>query len=292
MRRTTLLIGLIVLFFDAPAQIIKEHAFDDQASVNMQVIKLENSGQKICVVNRVDSISYQVIFYDLDYTEFKTVSIDLAPLFIITNYSFPSLIFRFVSENVFDQDPDIDLLCQLTYFDADNAEYAQVLVIHENGSVLFESDVNNSNAWLLNSSIVNSSILPSLVNTEDGTKMILDVFYFGDNTYSYDVYSLPGVLPSSMKDAILSDEIPGNYLRAYPVPANESVTLEYKLAGDQRNGIIEITDDQGKTIQKLRIDVNQGMIRMPVSGFSNGLYFYRLNTRRGVPRSGKMMILR
>ena len=122
--------------------------------------------------------------------------------------------------------------------------------------------------------------------------MILDVYYFNEGSFSYDVYDLPGSLPSTLKDSRLSEETAGNYLHAYPVPANEFVDMDYKLAGDQNSGIIEIVDEQGKTIQRIRINNNRGVIRVPITHYSSGLYFYKLNTKRGIPRSGKVMIVK
>jgi hypothetical protein len=285
-------ICIIVLSANAAGQFTKEHAFNDQASVKIHMIRLENSGQKICVVNIPDSITYQYVFYNPDYTEFKTVSIDLGPLFIASDYNSPSLDVSYIAENVFDQDPDIDLLGQLIYYDDGGAEYAQVVVFNQDGSTLFKSDVDNSNAWLINSSVANSSLISSLSNTDEGAKMILDVDYFNEGLLSYDVYDLPGTLPSAIMDRGLTDESAGNYLRAYPVPANEFVDMNYQLAGDQNTGIIEIIDEQGKTIQRIRVNANRGTLRVPVNHYQNGSYIYKINTKRGVPRSGKMVIVK
>jgi hypothetical protein len=256
------------------------------------VITLENSGQKIFVVNQNDSTSYECILYNPDYSEFKTISIDLEPLFITADYKFPSLSIRYVTEHVFDQDNDIDILAHLSYYDNNDDEYDQVLVFNENGSTLFESDIENTNTWLINSAVANSSIKASLTNTEAGAKMILDVYYFNEGLYSYDVYDLPGSLPVSSKDLKALEETQGNYLRAFPVPASEFVDMEYQLSGDQKTGEIEIMDGEGKTIQKILVENNRGMVRVPVSQYSNGVYIYKLNTKRGIPRTGKVMIMK
>ncbi|MBN1414241.1 MAG: T9SS type A sorting domain-containing protein [Bacteroidales bacterium] len=292
MRKVILFAVLIIIFINGSSQIIKEHAFDDQSSVNMNMIRLENSGQKICIVNRTDSISYQVVFYNLNYSVFQTVTIDLSPLFIVQDYNFPSLYVSYVAESVFDQDPDIDILCQLTYYDNADAEYSQVIVFNQDGSTLFKSDVINSNAWLLNPSAANSTIRSSLVNTAEGAKMILDVYYFNEESYSYDVYDLPGSLPSVMPDQNPMYEPEGNYLRAYPVPASDLLNMEYRLAKDQNVGIVEIVDEQGRIIQRIKVNTNRGTVRVPVTNYNNGLYFLKVNTARGVPRSSKVIILK
>jgi hypothetical protein len=253
------------------------------------MIRLENAGQKMCLVNRIDSTAFQYVFYNLDYSEYTTISIDLDPVFFISDFNSPSLYISYIAENVFDQDNDIDMLGQLIYYDDNFAEYAQVLVFHQNGSILFQSDVENTNAWLFSSTATNSTIISSLTNTGAGTKMILDVYYVNDGLYSYDVYSLPGTLPASV--AGQAEEVPGNCLNAYPVPARDLVFMDYQLNEDQRTGTIEISNLQGKSIQKIRVNAGRGVVSIPVVQYSNGVYTYRLNTKRGVSRSGKIVIV-
>jgi hypothetical protein len=288
MRKILLLLCLTFVLGNLQAQIVKAHAFDDQASVNIQIVKLENSGQKTCVVNKVDSVNYQCVFYNSDFTVFKTVNMALDHMISITDFSSPRLEVDYISENTFDLDNDIDILCQFSYYNKNNDLFAQVIVFNENGSVLFASDIDNTNAFLINSSIANGSVLPSLINTNEGTKMILDVYYITDGKYSFDLYSLPGSVSTVMKSLAAESD---NYLNAYPVPANDYVNMDYKLAGDQNTGDIEVTDQQGRTVQKISVDKNQGVLRMPVKNFSNGIYFYKLNSKRGAPRTAKVIVI-
>ena len=57
MRKILYIQFMALILGDLHAQIIKDHAFDDQASVSIQIVRLENSGQKTCVVNQVDSVN-------------------------------------------------------------------------------------------------------------------------------------------------------------------------------------------------------------------------------------------
>jgi hypothetical protein len=288
MRKSIFLLSLTLTIGDLYAQIVKEHAFDDQTSVNIQIVKLEISGQKTCVVNQVDSVNYRCIFYNSDYSEYRTVTMKLDHMIAITDFNSPRLEVDYISENTFDLDNDIDLLCQFSYYNSNNDLYAQVIVFNENGSVLFATDIDNSNAFLINSSIANGSILSSLINTNEGTKMILDAYYINEGKYSFDMYSLPGSVPTNLKGAGTQSD---NYLDAFPVPASEFVNMDYKLAGDQNSGEIEVIDQQGRTIQRIRVDKNQGVLRMPVKNYSNGIYFYKLNSKRGAPRTAKVLIV-
>lgn len=288
MRKILLLLCLTFFLGDVYAQVIKEHSFDDQTSVNIQIVRLENSGQKTCVVNQVDSVNYQCIFYNPDFSEYKTVNLELDQMIAITDFNSPRLEVDYISENTFDLDDDIDILCQLSYYNSNEDLFAQVIVFNENGSVLFATDIENSNAFLISSSIANGSILSSLVNTNEGTKMILDAYYINDGKYSFDMYSLPGSVPTILKSPGTES---GNYLNAFPVPANDYVNMDYKLAGDQNSGEIEVIDQQGRTVQRIRVDKNQGVLRMPVKNYSNGIYFYKLNSRRGAPRTAKVLVV-
>jgi hypothetical protein len=278
----------MVFLGDLCAQVVKEHSFDDQTSFNIQIVKLENSGQKTCVVNQVDSVHYQCVFYNSDFSEYKTVDLELDQMIAITDFSSPRLEVDYISENTFDLDNDIDILCQLSYYNSNEDLFAQVIVFNENGTVLFATDIDNSNAFLINSSIANGSILSSLVNTNEGTKMILDAYYINDGKYSFDMYSLPGSVPTIYKSPGAES---GSYLNAFPVPANDFVNMDYKLAGDQNSGEIEVLDQQGRTVQRIKVDKNQGVLRMPVKNYSNGIYFYKLNSRRGAPRTAKVLVV-
>ncbi|NJK87235.1 MAG: hypothetical protein HC906_15890 [Bacteroidales bacterium] len=63
MKKTfTLSFITLLAFMTSHAQIEKIFAFDDQASVNLHVLQLENSGQKYCAVNVIDSVTYQYVF--------------------------------------------------------------------------------------------------------------------------------------------------------------------------------------------------------------------------------------
>lgn len=274
------------------SQLTKEKAFNDDATINIFAINLENAGKKICIVNRIDSIHYNFLFYNPDYSEYKTISINLDPLFIIDSYNSPALTLYYAAENVFDQEDDIELMCQLSYFDEANEEYAQVVVFHENGTTLFESDVENTNAWIFSSAAGSSSIRSSLANTGNGVKMILDVYYFETELYSFDVYTLPGTFPTGEQEVGLSNGLGDNQLRIYPVPANEYLIMDYRLSDNQRDGEIEFVDAQGRAVQKVSVNNESGSIRMPVSRLKNGIYSYKLNTRRGIPRTGKVIIAR
>ena len=274
------------------AQIQEVHSFDNQSSVDVQLINLENSGPKIVLTNLLDSVNYQYVFYNTDYSVFKTVNIDLETLFAANPFHQPALDINYVAENLFDQDGDIDLLGSLTYYNSSDDLYAQVLIFNEDGSVLFSTDIDNTNAFIINPTIANSSLTSSLIRTPDGVRMILDVFYINGSTYQYDVYSLPGSLPSNVPGLKSADELSENSMMTYPNPAHEYVDINYRLSDNQQSGTIQLMDNQGKIIQQIQVNRNQGVVRMLVPNSCQGLYYYKLNSQRGIPRTGKVVIIK
>src|SRR5512133_474765 len=224
MRKLILLWCMIFGVVEGYSQIQIEHSFDDQASYNIQMINLEKSGRKICVENSLDSITKEYVFYNTDYSLYKTITINLGPLFKTASYKSPVLNITYISEHLFDLVDDIDLMGEFSYYDNADELYAQVIVFHENGNTLFATDIDRSNAWLVSPSVQNSLITSSLMNTPEGTKMVLDVYYFVDGLYKYDVYSVPGSLISGVgtkKSGLLEE----NSLDVFPNPGSKFINL-------------------------------------------------------------------
>jgi Fe-S oxidoreductase len=67
-----------------------------------------------------------------------------------------------------------------------------------------------------------------------------------------------------------------------------------QLSGKQSFKVSSITEVHARYLRegRIRVEKNQGMIRVPVTNYNNGIYIYKLNTRRGVPRTGKVMIVK
>jgi hypothetical protein len=292
MKKIFSLIGLALLICPvSQAQITKQHSFDDQASVMIQQVKLGTPGKKYCLVNVIDSITYEYALYNSDYTAYKTITLNLGPLFATANYRSPDLKISYMADQMFDTDSDIDLLGELSYLDDNDDYYSQVIIFNENGSILFETDIQNTNAWLLGQTIANAPMAASLVTTPAGTRMMLDVFYFNEGLYKYDLYTIPGTLPTTLQNPKSGIE-EGGELEAFPSPAAEAVTFRYSLPDGQSNGTIELTDNQGRTVKTLQVHDRQGTIKISISDLENGLYYSRINSRRGLPRTAKMLIER
>ncbi|MFN8207856.1 MAG: T9SS type A sorting domain-containing protein [Bacteroidales bacterium] len=272
------------------SQIVLQHSFNDQASVGIQQVKLGPSGKKYCLINKLDSITYECALFNADFTSFKTITINLGSHFASAKYKDPQLEIRYISEPLFDSDPDVDLLAELSYLDDNDDLYAQVLIFHENGSTLFASDIQNTNAWLVNQSVANAPMAAGMVTTATGTVLILDAFYFGEGLYKYDVYSIPGVLPSTINSPKSGETDITGVLEAFPNPANDMLMLRYSIPEGQTTGVVELTDNQGRILRTIAVDGRQGTLRISVSDLESGIYYSRISSRRGLPRAKMLMI--
>lgn len=290
MKKLYFLVGLALIICPiSQAQITKQHSFDNQASVMIQQVKLGGPGKKYCLVNVIDSITYEYDLFNSDYTAFKTITINLGPLFATANYRSPELKISYMADLMFDTDSDIDLLGELSYLDDNDDYYSQVIIFNENGSTLFATDILNTNAWLVNQTIANAPMAASLVTTPAGTRMVLDVYYFSDGLYKYEVYNIPGTLPTTLQNPKSGIE-QGGELEVFPSPASEVVSFRYNLPEGQTNGTIEVTDNQGRTVKTVHVHDRQGTVRISIAELQNGLYYSRINTRRGLPRAQKLII--
>lgn len=65
-------------------------------------------------------------------------------------------------------------------------------------------------------------------------------------------------------------------LRAYPNPASDNVTVEYAVSGNANNVQLVIKNMLGATLYTKSLDVNGSKVRMDVSEYPAGIYFYSI----------------
>ena len=65
-------------------------------------------------------------------------------------------------------------------------------------------------------------------------------------------------------------------LRAYPNPASDNVTIEYAYAGNSNAVNLVIKNLVGATLYTKKLDVNGNKVKVDVSEYSSGIYFYSI----------------
>lgn len=65
-------------------------------------------------------------------------------------------------------------------------------------------------------------------------------------------------------------------MRAYPNPASDNVTVEYAVSGNASNARLVVKNLLGATLYTRSLDVNANKVRLDVSEYPAGIYFYSI----------------
>lgn len=65
-------------------------------------------------------------------------------------------------------------------------------------------------------------------------------------------------------------------MRAYPNPASENVTIEYAYTGNSSNVKLVIKNLVGATLYTKKLDANGNKVKVDVSEYNAGIYFYSI----------------
>lgn len=138
-----------------------------------------------------------------------------------------------------------------------------IRVFGENGNILFKQD----SAGLTGYSRFET--FTPIVNTSQGTKFIVS-----HNKGYFKVYSLCGKLSTQS----LKEESANNHLYAYPNPAQNTMTIEYRLPENNLLGSLEIYNINGSLIESFNIDNTFSNVLLDVSKYESGSYYYTIKS--------------
>lgn len=232
-----------------------------------------------------------IYIQNTDHSNYKTISIPtINPLH--TNAFDVVLQIIYVTDNLFDLDAKTEYLCQIsyTYNESDStARYnSEVLILNENGNVLFRKD----SASVINN--LSQSYFSPLVNTETGSKLILNnigSFSLPNTSFemNFSVYSLPGLLTALRNSHENQNET--EYLSApFPNPTNDYCTIFYKLPQNNTQGIISIYDLNGSIIKNIEVSYKNEYILFNNQNLNDGIYFYSLFTEDALLETKKFVV--
>lgn len=92
-------------------------------------------------------------------------------------------------------------------------------------------------------------------NSDDNTSMVFKLVYDPTNVVSMAV---------------------ATKMRAYPNPASENVTIEYAYTGNSNNVKLVIKNLVGATLYSKKLDANGNKVKVDVSEYNAGIYFYSI----------------
>jgi hypothetical protein len=81
------------------------------------------------------------------------------------------------------------------------------------------------------------------------------------------------------------------FATVYPNPAKEYINFEF-VNPIQEKAILRISDTEGKLIHTYTIAENKNIYTLPVNTWTNGLYFYQINTNNALIEKGKFEVIK
>ena len=285
----------MAVFIHSKAQIILEHRYTCNINGCSKVIVGSfpfSDGRKYVYTDQSTFGNLSTIYIqNTDHTNYKTISIPtINPLH--TNAFDVVLQIIYVTDNLFDLDAKTEYLCQIsyTYNESDSATRynSEVLILNENGNVLFRKD----SASAINN--LTQSYFSPLVNSESGSKLILN--NIGSMTMpntsfemNFSVYSLPGLLTALRNSYENQNET--EYLSVpFPNPSSDYCTIFYKLPQNNTQGIISIYDLNGSIIKNIEVSYKNEYILFNNQNLNDGIYFYSLFTEDALLETKKFVV--
>jgi hypothetical protein len=245
----------------------------------LTMIKLEVSGDKYFLY---DMPANTIRLYNLDHSVFKTIPIPALPKYRSTNTS-SMVSIAYISENLFNGDNQIEYVAMDHQYASyiTPSEYGSMRVFNENGAIVFDGD----------------SLMPCfkrdatyygyegegdfIFNTSQGSKMIL--FKYGANLKQR-VYSLPGTVNSTKEN--LTEK---NQQKPYPNPGSSYIVLPYQLENNAE-GQLTVYGINGQLIKEYVIDKTFDHLRLDISAYEAGNYFYTVSEKNKVISKGRFLV--
>lgn len=271
MKKLFFFVFALVCTSHAKSQITLEQAYPATAAGNraFSLINLGKAGFKYFDVNYQ---TRELKLYNLNHSVFLSHTISSPAT---------SIGIAYVASDLFDCDSSNIELAINNVVIVGNTNYRYFEIVRTNGTVLFHRD---------SSLVVNSAVNVSsnfVVNTPAGVKMLLSTT---TATPSYEVYSLCGTIPLSVKKIDTFDD---NALQLSPNPSSHQTRVEYTLPQGTTEGEVIITDVTGKTIQVFKVDVNFNHILLSNADLPSGTYYYQLHTKEaGTINTKKALVIK
>ncbi len=254
---------LSILYTTAIAQVTLEKKYDYSTAV----VKFETYGYKYFLM---DVPNGQCRIYNADHSLFRTVNCNVPAGFYLCDI-------KFLSENLFDSDSEIELLCTFYKYDATLQYYEyDSKIIDENGVQIIFIDgalynyINKTgeNEYKLFSYCYDFSVWPEKIWTN--------------------IFSLPG---SPVVSSLTGKDIRQIEMEAYPNPAVGEVKVAYTLPERVDQGTLFLYDNTGKLTGRYNVDNHTDHILLNVSGLQSGVYHYFLQYG-DIKSSSKQLVIR
>jgi len=261
MKKIVLLVFLVGYTCAASAQITLEKTYNYSTSI----VELENQGYKYYLM---DVPNEQCRIYNLDHSLFKTINCNVPGNFYLADI-------KFVSQNLFDNDAGIEILCVFyRYYSSGQYYEYNSKIINDDGSLI--TSINGAQYNYINQTGENEYKLFSYC---------FDYSVFPEKAWT-NIYGLPGEAVSSS----LISSAENNFMEAFPNPASNIVKVEYSLPDNVNDGILYLIDNSGRQTKTFRIDNHTNHLNLNVNDFKSGIYHYFIEYNNNRTASKKLVI--
>lgn len=223
-------------------------------SINAQIL-LEHTFNETARGTEVSYIDESLLYYNFTGNVLNIYSSNYEILNSIELSDLNSIqeIFLF-SDKLFNSDGLIEFVIKF----AGDGSYGDLRLYNENGEMLFDFGPGMYAAAF-----------------EDNGIAKLLVREYSPNTYSDDIYSLPGSLP------VIIDEINNSELNAFPNPSSTHINIPYQIDRDQSIQL-EIINAYGQSVDNILLDPNKTKFILNTSRYSKGSYIYKYGNTTGI----------
>jgi hypothetical protein len=100
------------------------------------------------------------------------------------------------------------------------------------------------------------------------------------------------VLPNGKTNILnANNEFAATLFNVYPNPVGNVLFVEYSLADNAGNIVVDITDISGKKVKQISITNNKGKINISTSNWKPGIYYVSLSINGTITKSIKITVI-
>jgi hypothetical protein len=240
-----ILLGLFTIIqVGVNAQITLDHTF-----VNKQIINT-NTHLKTVYFDSAP-INNQINFYNENYTFYKTTTITPPTGYKLNNITN-------VSDQLFNTDNLLEFTC--LFIDTLNNTGYNLKLINENGVELF--DFGNAYYGYAHKTVTNQTRF-----------IVWNYTNYPNPNIETNIYSIPGTIVTG-KNSIENDFSNNN---PFPNPATSYINLKYNINQSEVTDL-SIYKSNGQLIETMKIGGDFNTIKLDISKYSKGIYFYKYNS--------------
>ncbi len=248
MKKYCFLIFFLFSFAVGHTQLVHENTFSNSGNIT----EISEGVYKIYTMDDYNNVCN---IYNADYSLWKSINLPIPEGEILVDI-------QFVSQYLFNLDSKVELMYVYRKTVAATPTTAAYYVyttriIDDSGSILIE--------------IPNGYTAKAYNYGAKGSKFVIWTYDYSSFVASTIFYSVPGKVLDEIKD-INNKFSELNY--SYPNPAKNEINLKYSLPNNMEEAELVIVNATGKTIIKYRINNMSEFIKIDVSSFEYGIYYY------------------